>query len=165
MLPIVALEGRIVGEPQLKFGDNGKALVRFRVKAADRQRTADGRWEDGKVLWTTVTAFGTLAENVADSLVDGDQVLAIGKWSTAEWTDQAGAKRSAPQFDAMSVGAGLQFQPRRHSAETMAKHRDNTPPTGQPAVSNPYYGRQYADAAVQSEATHAGGEPARDPWA
>jgi single stranded DNA-binding protein len=164
MLPIVALEGQVVGEPQLKFGDNGKAMVRFRVKAADRRRTEDGKWEDAKTLWCTVTAFGTLAENCMESLVAGDQVIAVGKWSTAEWTDASGAKRSAPQFDAMAVGAGLQFQPRRHSPETMAKHREVAPtgaPAGQP---NAYYGRQYADVAVQ-QAAQGGGEPVHDPWA
>jgi single-strand DNA-binding protein len=160
MLPIVPLEGVVVGEPQIKFGESGKAMTRFRVKAADRRRTDDGKWEDAKVLWTTVTAFGPLAEHVMDSLVDGDQVLAIGKWSTAEWIDQAGNKRSAPQFDAMAVGAGLQFQPRRHSEGTMAKHRDR-PPSGQQAqAGNPDgFGRQFADAAVQQQ-----GGTSSDPW-
>jgi single-strand DNA-binding protein len=160
MLPVVPLEGRVVGEPVIKFSESGKAVAKLRVKAADRTRGDDGKWVDGKVLWVTVTAFGTLAENAMESLVDGDQVVAIGRWSTAEWTDGSGQKRSAPQFDAMALGAGLQFQPRRHSPETMSKHRD-VAPTGQQAPANGGYGRQFADVAVAQEKEAAG---SHDPW-
>lgn len=166
MLPLVALEGTLVGEPQMKFAEStGKPMVRMRVKAANRRKDEEsGRWVDTDVLWVTVTAFGKLAENAMESLVDGDQVVAIGWWSTAEWTDQSGAKRSAPKFVAQSLGAGLQFAPRRHSAETMAKHPRQAPvqrgEPGRPETDSSHgLGHRFADAAVAAQPR------ANDPWA
>lgn len=161
MLPVVPLEGRVTGEPQIKFTEAGKPVVRVRVKAADRRQDAAGKWVDGDVLWVTVTAFGSTAENVMESLVDGDQILAIGKWSTSEWMDQQGAKRSAPRFVAHAVGAGLKYQPRRHSAETMAKHRETD---ARPETDFSHgLGHRYAD--VAAGLATSGGVPGGDPWA
>jgi single-strand DNA-binding protein len=118
MLPITAVEGRVVGDVKFKHTENGTAMTQFRLKAADRVKGDDGKWADREVLWVTVRAFGPLAEIVAESLRDGDQAVVIGKWSTAEWTDETGAQRSAPKFVATAVGAGLQFSPRRHHDAT-----------------------------------------------
>lgn len=152
MLPVVGLEGRVVGEVQVKFTEAGKAVARFRVKAADRRKDNEsGRWEDAEVLWLTVTAFGPLAEHCAESLVDGDQVVVVGKWSTAEWVDQAGVQRSSPRFVAQAVGAGLQFAPRRHQSR---------PPTAvveEPDGAHSAYGERVAPAGQ--------GVRADDPWA
>lgn len=169
MLPVVPLVGRVVGEPQLKFAQTGNAVARLRVKAADRRKDAEtGKWEDTEVLWVTVTVFGKQAENAMESLVDGDEVIAVGKWSTAEWTDQSGTRRSAPRFIAQAIGPGLQFAPRRHSPETMAKHQTpvaaNLPQGVDPAAAHGY-GHRFADAAVAGQAGQGGGTPADDPWA
>lgn len=166
MLPVVAIEGVIVGEPQLRFSESNKAMVRMRVKSADRRKDPEtDKWVDTDTLWVTVSAFGRLAENMMESLVDGDQIIAIGKWSTAEWTDQQGNKRSAPRFIASAAGPGLQFAPRRHSPETMAKHRPQAaevPPEQGPAAHG--YGHRFADAAVGG-GVPAGPTPGSDPWA
>lgn len=144
MLPITAIEGRVVGEAKFKHTDNGHPMVQFRVKAADRRKGEDGKWADVEALWVTVRAFGALAENAWQSLRDGDQVVVIGKWSTAEWVDADGTQRSAPKFVASAVGAGLQFAPR--------PHRDSTgQPVTSPAVTTPQPEQQYP--------------PTDDPWA
>lgn len=156
MLPVVPLEGVVVGEPQLKSSESGTPVMRMRVKAADRRKDEAGKWVDADTLWVTVTAFGRLAANAAESLVDGDQVVAIGKWSTSEWTDQSGTKRSAPRFIAQALGPGLQFAPRRHSPETMAKHRPQ--PGERPETDSSHgLGHRFADVAVA--------QAPGDPWA
>lgn len=166
MLPLVPIEGVVVGEPEMRHSTNGTAMARFRVKSADRRKDPEAdKWVDTDVLWVTVTAFGRLAENVMDSLVDGDHVVAIGRWSTAEWVDQQGVKRSAPRVSAVAIGAGLAWAPRRHSAETMAKHRPQAQPDGRPEQDASHgYGHRYADAAVGAGAP-AGGVAQHDPWA
>lgn len=164
MLPLVGLEGRVVGEPQMKYLAEGKAVARFRVKCADRRRNNEtGKWEDTDVLWVTATAFGKLAENCMESLLDGDQVVMLGKWSTAEWTDQAGNQRSAPRFVCQAVGAGMQFQPRRHSEATIAQRRQAS---GRPEADASHgYGHRLADSAVAGDPVQSGGTPTGDPWA
>lgn len=177
MLPVVPLEGRVVGEPEIKFPESGNPVIRFRVVSADRKFNQDtGKWQDGETLWVTVTAFGRLAENTMESLVDGDQVVAIGKWSTAEWTDRQGIKRSVPRFVASAIGAGMQFQPRKHSEPTMAKHRPapaqqaaeqqaGQGQQGAQAGAEHVYGASFSEAAVAGVAVQGGGAAADDPWA
>jgi single-strand DNA-binding protein len=139
MLPIVGLEGKVVGEPEVRTTQAGKSVARFRMKCADRRKDEEsGKWVDGDVLWVTVTAFGALGEHVMDSLVEGDQAIVLGRWSTAEWTDEQGNKRSAPRLVASAVGAGLQFAPRRHSEHTMAQHQRESVPAGAPPANDPW---------------------------
>lgn len=151
MLPVVAIEGRVTGEVQVKMSENGKAMGRFRVKAADRRPGDDGKWVEGDVLWQTIAVWGQLAQHCAESLRDGDQVLVIGRWSTAEWTDQNGNQRSAPRFNATAVGAGLQFAPRRHSGNQQSDQAQTEP---MPSREVP-----------QGFAGASAGVPGGDPWA
>jgi single stranded DNA-binding protein len=144
-LPIITLDGRVVGDVQFKWLQEGKALARFRMVCADRRKGEDGKWYDAETLWLTISAFGRLAENILDSVNDRDQVIVTGKLSTTEWTDQSGAKRSAQKVVASSVGPSLAFVPRPHhggdpstapiGAERVS--RDVTPDTGEQMVHSP----------------------------
>lgn len=130
-LPQITLDGRVVGDIMFKFLDNGTALARFRIVCADRRKDEAGKWFDAETFWVTVSAFGRLAENIADSLHDRDQVIVTGKISTAEWTDQAGAKRTSTKVVATSVGPSLFFVPRTggeapSSTRPVGHNPDNT---------------------------------------
>lgn len=124
-LPVVTLDGRVVGDVKFKWLESGQALARFRMVCADRRKGDDGKWFDAETLWITVSVFGKLAENVLDSLNDRDAVVVIGKLSTAEWTDASGEKRTSQKVVASSVAPSLAFIPRPHAGAA-----PSTPPVG-----------------------------------
>lgn len=137
MLPRVAVEGRLVAEPELRFSQSGVAVARLRVVAADRRRNEhSGEWEDGDTLWLDVTAFKQLAENVVESLVKGDLVIVTGKLRTEEWTDRdTQAKRSKVTMVADSVGPSLQFRQTPHGSkqrEPAARQEQSSSPDNEP---------------------------------
>lgn len=111
-LPRITLEGRVVADPELRFGQSGTAICRMRLVAGDRKKNDHtGEWEDGDSLWMDVTCFKQLAENVVESVVKGDLVIVTGKIRTEEWQDRdSGAKRSKVSMVADTVSASLQFR-------------------------------------------------------
>lgn len=116
-VPQLTVEGRVVGDVQLRFTDEGMAVARFRMVAADRrQDPQSGTWRDTETFWITVTCFRKLAENVADSIRDRDAVVVVGKLSTSEWSADDGSTKSANKFIASTVGPSLFFLPRQSAA-------------------------------------------------
>lgn len=112
MLPRITLEGRVVADPGLTFGQSGIPICKMRVVAADRRENKQtGEWEDADTLWMDVTCFKQLAENVVESVVKGDLVILTGKIRTEEWDDKSGGgKRSKVAMIADTVSASLQFR-------------------------------------------------------
>jgi len=108
-VPYLTLEGRVVGDVQFKFTDDGMPVARFRMVCVDRKKTPAGDWVDGAEFWVTVSCFRRLAENVADSVKDKHQVVVTGKLSTSEWFETDGSKRSAPKVVASNVARSLVF--------------------------------------------------------
>jgi single-strand DNA-binding protein len=112
VLPRITLEGRVVADPELRFGQSGIPICKMRVVAADRKENKQsGEWEDGDTLWMDVTCFKQLAENTVESVVKGDLVIVTGKIRTEEWQDRdSGQKRSKVSMVADTVSASLQFR-------------------------------------------------------
>ena len=134
MLPRVAIECRVVAEPELRFSNSGVAVAKLRVVAADRRlNQQSGEWEDGDTLWLDVTCFKKLAENVVESVAKGDLLLVTGKLKTDEWTDKdSGQTRSKVVLLADVVAASLQFRTIPHGERRAA------PAAGAPPASSQY---------------------------
>jgi len=126
-LPRITMEGRVVADPELRFGQSGTAICRMRMVAADRRlNQQSGEWEDGDTLWMDVTCFKQLAENVVESVVKGDLVVVTGRIRTEEWTDKdSGMTRSKVALIADTVSASLQFRTIPHGEAR------RTPPAAQ----------------------------------
>lgn len=69
----VTIEGNLTGDPQVKFGENGKSRCIFSV-AVNK-----GQGDDERVTFVDATAFGKLGENIAESLKRGDAVVLHGE--------------------------------------------------------------------------------------
>lgn len=117
-LPIVAAEFWVATEPELRFQPgSGDAVLNFRAKAQDRNYNKDTKeFENGKSLWVRVTCWRKLAENVADSIIKGDNVVLTGKLSTREYEGKDGVKREVLELEATEVGASLRFRTTPHGA-------------------------------------------------
>ena len=97
--------GNLTADPELKFSKAGMPWARFTVAVTPREKNRDtGQWEDGETLFLACTAFRGLAENIADSLSKGMQVMISGKMKLRAYTTQDG--RSGVSHDVMVDACG-----------------------------------------------------------
>ena len=115
MLPIIAAEFRLATEPELRFAPSGTAVVKMRLVASSQKRQDDGSWSDDKTLWLGATAFGTLAEHIADTFAKGDLVIVTGRLVTEDW-ERDGQKRSEVRMLVDSAGASIRFRKIPHGS-------------------------------------------------
>lgn len=141
MLPQVTVEGRVVNDPELRFGPSGIAIGSFRLVASSRKKNEQDEWVDDRVLWLAVTCFRQLAENVAESLRKGDLVVVTGRLQTEEWETNEGEKRSRTELVANGVGASLQFRTIPHSE----KRAERVAASDAPAENDPWAAPPAAD--------------------
>ena len=104
----ITLVGRLGADPDLKFGQSGKAVVRLRVVTNSR-RQVDGQWKDVDATWWSVVAFGPLAEQATENLSKGSAVIVVGKAKESEWTDKEGNQRKSIEVMADSLGPDLRW--------------------------------------------------------
>lgn len=114
----VTLLGRIGQEPDVRFGQSGKAVVKFSLVTNGR-RQVDGAWVDVDTTWWSVVAFGKLAETIADSVHKGQAVIVVGDVKQVEW-EKDGQKRVALEVTARTVGVDLRFASPKVERESVA---------------------------------------------
>lgn len=101
------LVGNLTRDPELKFvGNQGVAVAKFAI--AVNRRVKKGTEYEDKTSYFDVTAFGSLAENVANSLRKGVRVIVSGRVEQETWESE-GQKRSKVVVQADSVGPDLRF--------------------------------------------------------
>jgi single-strand DNA-binding protein len=109
MLPLIYGEMRVVNDAELRFTPAGKAVANFRAVSNDRRKGDDGKWEDGDPCWVNITAWGKLAENVAESCLKGRLVTVKGRLKTREYEDREGVKRTSVDVTADEIGMSIQW--------------------------------------------------------
>jgi single-strand DNA-binding protein len=104
----VTVVGNLVAEPRLSFTKDGQPVASFRLASTPRRfdRTA-GEWRDGDTLFTSVTCWRALAENVSASLKKGCSVIVLGRLSVRPYETKEGDKRQSVEIDAIAVGTDL----------------------------------------------------------
>jgi single-strand DNA-binding protein len=104
----VTVVGNLVAEPRLAFTKDGQAVASFRIASTPRRfdRTA-GEWKDGDTLFTSVTCWRALAENVSASLKKGASVIVLGRLSVRPYETRDGDKRVSVDIDAVAIGPDL----------------------------------------------------------
>jgi single-strand DNA-binding protein len=95
--------GRLTADPEIKFTNNGTALVNFSV-AVNRKKG-----DEEYVSYFDVTAWGTLAQGVADSLHKGDRVVVNGFLTQDRYENKEGKTVSKVVLTAEAVGPDLRF--------------------------------------------------------
>ena len=102
----VTFVGNLGGDPVLRFSENGKPRATFSVAITE------GQGDNEKTHWVDVTAFNSLAENVAESLAKGMRVVVVGRIDTykREIETTEGAKQvTTVKFIAQEVSPSLVF--------------------------------------------------------
>jgi single-strand DNA-binding protein len=107
---VITVIGNLTGDPELRFTPSGAAVASFTV--ASTPRTLDresGQWKDGDPLFLRCSVWRQYAENVAESLTKGMQVVVQGRLKQRSYETNQGEKRTVVELDVDDVGPTLRF--------------------------------------------------------
>lgn len=109
-LPPIFGTARLLDDPELRYSANGTAVCRIRLAFNSRRKNPEtGAWEDGDTLFVDGTLFKQEAENVAESLTRGTEVVVYGRLKTERYETREGEKRSATKLMIDGIGPSLRF--------------------------------------------------------
>lgn len=146
-LPTLSGTARLVGDPELRFAPSGMAVctvqLAFNSRKLNRQTN---EWEDDAVFFVRGTAFKELAENIAESLAKGSEVVVSGRLKTERYETREGEKRSATALMLDSIGPSLRYAiaaPKKAGRSSGSTSADDpwgsAPPASQPTGGNAGY--------------------------
>jgi single-strand DNA-binding protein len=100
---LAVLEGRLVGDPEIRYTQNGTALCRFSI-ANNNDYYKDEELQK-QVSFVDVTTWAKLAEHCNEYLKKGSRIIVNGRLKQDRWQDDAGGNRSKISI----VGNQVQF--------------------------------------------------------
>lgn len=103
----VTLVGNLTRDPELRFTPSGQAVASFGL-AVNRRYQVNGEWTE-QVSFIDVTAWGSLAENVAESSGKGSRLVVVGRIEQQSWETPEGEKRYKVQIVADEVAPSLRW--------------------------------------------------------
>ena len=107
---VITVIGNLTDDPELKFTPSGAAVANFTV--ASTPRTLDrqtNEWKDGNALFIRCSVWRQIAENVAESLQKGQQVIVHGALNVRNYERQDGSKGTSVEMNVYEVGPSLRF--------------------------------------------------------
>lgn len=90
----VILIGNLGRDPELKMTPGGQALARFSLATTETWKNPQGE-RQSKTEWHNIVIWGKQAETAEKYLRKGQQIMVEGRIQYREYTDQAGAKKTA----------------------------------------------------------------------
>lgn len=109
MLPTLTGVGRLTGDPELRFTQSQKAVASISLAFNSRRLNQQTQqWEDGDTFFVRGTAWERLAENVAETLAKGMEVIVTGDLRTERW-EKDGQKHERPALLIRSIAPNLAF--------------------------------------------------------
>jgi single-strand DNA-binding protein len=108
-LPPMTGVGRLTADPELRFTQAGKAVASIALAFNSRRLNQQTQqWEDGDTFFVRGTVWERLAENAAESLAKGMEVIVIGDLRTERW-EKDGQKYERPALLIRSIGPNLAY--------------------------------------------------------
>lgn len=99
----VTFPGSLISEPTLSYATNGSATCNFNLLMSRTWTDRNQERKETRVTFRVVT-WGTLAENVAKSLLKGDRVVVRGRVEERTWTDEHRGVHTRIELTADDVG-------------------------------------------------------------
>jgi len=125
----ITLVGNLSQDPELKFLNGGTAVTKISIAVNRVWNDKQGNKQE-QVSFFNGDCFGTLAENVANSLKKGDRVIVTGRLEQRTWETDKGEKRSTVEVKVDSLGAELRFSSAQLSK--VAKPQNSAPVSDEP---------------------------------
>jgi single-strand DNA-binding protein len=135
----LTIVGNVTRDPELKFLNSGQAWVKLSVAVNKRWKNRQTDEWNEKTSFFEVGAYGSLAENVANSITMGTRVTVTGQLEQRSWETENGDKRSVVEINAEEISPSLKWA----TAIVTRTPRENTPSYQSPASAPQSY--QYAD--------------------
>lgn len=100
------ITGNLTRNPELRYTANGKAKAEFTIADNKRRRNPQtGQWEDtGETLFMQCEAWEAHAENIANTLIKGQKVYAVGSMAQENYETRDGQKRTAYKLKVKDIG-------------------------------------------------------------
>jgi single-strand DNA-binding protein len=130
---VITVIGNLTADPELRYTPSGAAVAKFRVASTprtyDKQTSA---WKDGEPLFLACTAWRGLAENTAETLTKGQQVMVQGRLRQRSYETSDGEKRTVFELEADEVGVSLRFVTAKIQKTSRNGNRDTQGPADDP---------------------------------
>jgi single-strand DNA-binding protein len=107
----LTIVGNLTADPVLRMSPNsGRGVLRFDV-AVNRRRfnRESGDYQDLSPVFHRVVAFGPMAENGAESLRKGLEVVVVGQMADDSYEAEGGEKRRQVVLEAQVIAPSLRF--------------------------------------------------------
>lgn len=108
-LPTMSGTARLTADPKLFVTSSGTSVCSVRLAFNSRKKDDSGEWVNGDVFYIDGTAWRQEADNIAESLTRGTEVVVTGRLRTRKYTDKEGNERSAVELLIDSIGPTLKF--------------------------------------------------------
>lgn len=103
MLNVVAIQGRLVADPELRTTPQGTSVCQFRI-ACERSFARQG--EQRQADFIDIVAWRSTAEFVCKYFSKGSMILVEGRIQTRQYQDKNGSNRTAFEVVAGGVSFG-----------------------------------------------------------
>lgn len=100
----VHIVGNVTRDPELRHAQSGMAIANIGIAWNKRKR--DG---EDEVSYFNITAFDSLANNIAESITKGMRVSVSGTLQQRSWEDKEGNKRSSVEIVADEVSPSMRW--------------------------------------------------------
>jgi single-strand DNA-binding protein len=105
----ITIVGNLTRDPELKFLNSGQAALRLAVAVSRRWQNRTTQETEERTSFFDVQAYGTLAENAANSLAKGNRVVVSGRMEQRSWDTPEGEKRYAWEIVADDIAPSLKW--------------------------------------------------------
>ena len=105
----LTLIGNATRDPELRFTPSGQGVASFGLAVNRRwQNKQTNEWEEATSFFDVV-AWGSLGENVAESVTKGARLIVVGRLDQRSWESDSGEKRSKVEIVADEIGPSLRW--------------------------------------------------------
>jgi single-strand DNA-binding protein len=106
----ITIVGNVTADPVLRMSANGRGVVHFDV-AINRRRfnRETNTYEDLPPVFHRVVAFGPAAQNAAETLRKGLEVVVVGQMADDSYETETGEKRRQVVLEAQVIAPSLRF--------------------------------------------------------
>jgi single-strand DNA-binding protein len=128
--PIV---GNLTTDPELRYTQNGLAVVNFTIASTPRESDGQGGQKDGEAIFMRCSAWREFAEHIAASLSKGNRVIAYGRYKQRRYQTEDQQNRTSHEFEVEAIGADLRWATATVTKATSAGHAQQEPAEFRPA--------------------------------
>ena len=105
----ITITGLVATTPRHLITQDGLPITSFRVASSQRRfDRLQNKWVDSDTNWYTITAFRTLAINLAGSVNKGERIIVLGDLRVRDWDNGERAGTSV-EIEATAIGHDLSW--------------------------------------------------------